>query len=68
MNARPNHNDQAMRDRYVSELQRLRTQDKLLASTNDYRYEARLMRSLREVEERIDAVRVNQGRERTLTS
>lgn len=67
MNARSNHNDQAMRDRYVSELHRLRTQDKRLAATNDDRYEARLMRSLREVEDRIGALRMNQGRERAPT-
>ena len=55
MNEHLGRGDQSQRDRYLSELHRLHTQDKQLATANDYRYEGRLVRSLRDIDERIAA-------------
>jgi hypothetical protein len=55
MNEPSSHGYESQRNRYISELHRLRTQDKQLATMNDYRYEGRLVRSLRDIDERIAA-------------
>jgi hypothetical protein len=55
MNEPLSHGDLSQRDRYISELHRLRTQDKQLATMNDSRYEGKLVRSLRDIDERIAA-------------
>jgi hypothetical protein len=56
------HTAHAQRARYLSELERLRRQDKHLAMSKDGQYESKLVRSLRDIDERIARARADQGK------
>ena len=54
--------DLTQRDRYLSELVRLRAKDRQLVTMREGLYEGKLMRCLRDIDERIAATRSNAGK------
>jgi hypothetical protein len=57
------HIAQAQRSRYLSELERVRREGKRSAMSKDGQYEDKLVRCLRDIDDRIARARSDQGKE-----